>query len=857
MTQVTDPTILEQLNGGGSSFPGVIEGRTRPVDPMDVRSDAREQIRTDIAVDSAQRDARSDALSAELAALNIEEKRRELQQAEEKAAKLEGAQGIASGELSRVIDKIDQIYGDALGSGWFETGLTGSMVKGIPGTAAYDLRSDLQTVDANSAFAALQAMRDASPTGGALGQVTERELDLLKSKIANLNPDQSQDQFLRNLGEAKGAYIEMLRRVDPAKAEAYENVEGATRDEQGNITFDERQREAVAATSPTGSGGGGYLTALAQGTGSIVEGFGDFLGIAVNPVGQMVYDAAGYDQRYDTGQILREATGLPANPNELNDAIIGGATAALTGAGAARGALSLATGPVARNALASVGRTPVRDAAAGAGAGAGAQMAQEYGPVAQTAAGLAGGLVGYGGANALARGISDTAPNALAQAAGRQGVDLLPADAGGPVAKAMTTGTKASPLSVSPVVKAAQRQQEQTASAAGRAARQSGEVLDPEDAGAMVREGARRFTKETSQRASRLYDRAGEMAKGVKIKPLQTLKKLDDYIARVQNDPAAPESAVSELARFRDRISGGVNVSGLRDARSRLSQGVYDGQLRSGADKAMWKDVLSDLSSDIDLGLRQAGREDAANLFNRADEFWKGRVEQIDEVLQPILGKDRSGEQVLEAVERLASAKGGNNRRLSRLLGNLAPEEAGNVRATIADRIGRATPGQQTADGNAFSPATFLTNWNRMSPRAKSTLFGNTQQRKDLNDIAKLTEGMKQSQAMANFSNTGIAIGSNVAGGTALALAHPALAASGAAAQFITGKLMASPRFARTLARTIKMPPKSANRALKEQLAIIGTREPALRADSQTLLNALNDNAMVANVAAEGDNKQN
>ena len=53
-------------------------------------------------------------------------------------------------------------------------------------------------------------MRDASPTGGALGQVSNIELDLLKSSLGNLNQSQSKEQFMANLKQVQKVYNEIV-----------------------------------------------------------------------------------------------------------------------------------------------------------------------------------------------------------------------------------------------------------------------------------------------------------------------------------------------------------------------------------------------------------------------------------------------------------------------------------------------------------------------------------------------------------------------------------------------------------------------------------------------------------------------
>ena len=65
---------------------------------------------------------------------------------------------------------------------------------------------------------------------------------------------------------------------------------------------------------------------------------------------------------------------------------------------------------------------------------------------------------------------------------------------------------------------------------------------------------------------------------------------------------------------------------------------------------------------------------------------------------------------------------------------------------------------------------------------------------------------------------------------------------------------MASPGFARILAKTAKMPAEAANRTFREQLGVLATREPALQGDINALLQAVNDNA--PRLAADQNNEQ-
>lgn len=82
----------------------------------------------------------------------------------------------------------------------------------IKGTPQYNLAAQLDTIKANVGFAALQAMRAASPTGGALGQVSEQENRLLQSTLASLDQGQGPDQLKANLAKVK-LHFENLKQI--------------------------------------------------------------------------------------------------------------------------------------------------------------------------------------------------------------------------------------------------------------------------------------------------------------------------------------------------------------------------------------------------------------------------------------------------------------------------------------------------------------------------------------------------------------------------------------------------------------------------------------------------------------------
>jgi hypothetical protein len=99
------------------------------------------------------------------------------------------------------------------------TGITGAIASKIPGSARVDAEELALTIKASIGFDRLQQMREASPTGGALGQVSDRELATLQAVLGSLSAAQSDEQLLRNLDRLEEVYAEILY-----KLQAYPNA---------------------------------------------------------------------------------------------------------------------------------------------------------------------------------------------------------------------------------------------------------------------------------------------------------------------------------------------------------------------------------------------------------------------------------------------------------------------------------------------------------------------------------------------------------------------------------------------------------------------------------------------------------
>jgi hypothetical protein len=444
----------------------------------------------------------------------------------------------------------------------------------------------------------------------------------------------------------------------------------------------------------------------------------------------------------------------------------------------------------------------------------------------------------------------------LMGAAERQGVRLLPADVRPDILRP-TTGTMSSTLvGGAPIRSAVRESTEQMGRAAQRTAERQGDIIADVHAGEALIEGARVYRDASAARGSRLYERAERLAPDVRTVPQAAIDALDRELARRAESGDFNSPLVNEIQRYRDRLAtpGGLSVVGLTEIiRDAKKAGRHEEALRGTNLNRIMNDAAITAERDLLNNMTRSGSPAAARAYRAANNFWRTRVETIDNILEPIVGAGRSGEEALAGVESMARGKKGGVARLSGLLNAIPDWAQGDVRATIIDRLGRARAGAQSAAGDVFSPETFLTNWNKMSPEGKQALFGGQgRMRRDLDDIALLAENLRDTRRFANVSGTGRAVeltGWGGMAGTGLATGNIGLTAMAALTPLATygaGRLLASPRFVRLLAGAGRANTPAAQRNFMLGLKELAKREPALADPLNKLSDTLSSSRQTA-----------
>ena len=156
----------------------------------------------------------------------------------EEAGKKDGQQ-VRTVQKSIVVEDIDRLKTKITEAPWYNP-VAGSIIGKFmenpyigSGGNRIDGEALATTIKSSIGFDRLQQMRDESPTGGALGQVSELELITLQATLGSLDLNQSEEQLLANLDRLGVVYAAMLQKIA----------------ETGDGTFEEKMMGSASTTA--------------------------------------------------------------------------------------------------------------------------------------------------------------------------------------------------------------------------------------------------------------------------------------------------------------------------------------------------------------------------------------------------------------------------------------------------------------------------------------------------------------------------------------------------------------------------------------------------------------------------------
>ncbi|QBY44125.1 phage DNA ejection protein [Arsenophonus nasoniae] len=198
----------------------------------------REIKRAELASKSLDRQAQkeTDDLRRQELEQKIEANKQKLNEAKEKKNQTQTQAKLA---LDNGVQQLDRLAQEAKAirdnpSLWRTTGVPGRFYN-FPGSAADDIDAQLESLRSQTGFAVLQAMRDASKTGGALGNVSNFEVQQLQANLGNISGKQSTEAMRKNLNKIINYAEGVKKRVSDAFKRNYPDFKPVETTEINNV----------------------------------------------------------------------------------------------------------------------------------------------------------------------------------------------------------------------------------------------------------------------------------------------------------------------------------------------------------------------------------------------------------------------------------------------------------------------------------------------------------------------------------------------------------------------------------------------------------------------------------------------
>lgn len=276
--------------------------------------------------------------------------------------------------------------------------------------------------------------------------------------------------------------------------------------------------------------------------------------------------------------------------------------------------------------------------------------------------------------------------------------------------------------------------------------------------------------------------------------------------------PDAPVHSVDdEVASLLAKMADGkLPYEAVKKLRTLVGGEIENVSLASDVPRSKWKALYGALSQDLKSAAEQAG-PGASKAFNRASNHYSAGTSRID-ALSTVLDKSGGPEAIYNAA---TSGTRDGATTLRTVMQSLKPDEQKVLASTMIRRLGKATAGQQNAEGDQFSMSTFLTNWSKLSPQAKATMFDRFGKgfRSDMDAVARMASNVRQGSKV--FANPSGSASSAAQLGTVGAFIMSALTGNVGGAAAIAGgagttnaiaRLMTSPRIVKIIAQQSKVP---------------------------------------------------
>jgi len=280
------------------------------------------------------------------------------------------------------------------------------------------------------------------------------------------------------------------------------------------------------------------------------------------------------------------------------------------------------------------------------------------------------------------------------------------------------------------------------------------------EAGEIIQGGVRKFVEKFSAVSEKLYNRLDKFVSKEESVSSTNINNLFQQISKEQAATPALQARIqnsegfkvlNDIASDANLANGQLPYKALKRYRTLIGNKLNKPQLIDSEEEAILDRAYGALTDDMRT-IFQAKGDDALRAFDKTNDFYRQGRDRIKNSLQKVINQE-APEKVLRAA--LEGTKLGGTR-IGRIMRSLDKQEREIVTGTVLKNLGKANPGAQDATGDLFSVNTFLTNMNKLSPEAKTALFGDKSNltRRSIDVIASQASRLRDINRFRNPSGT-------------------------------------------------------------------------------------------------------
>lgn len=378
-----------------------------------------------------------------------------------------------------------------------------------------------------------------------------------------------------------------------------------------------------------------------------------------------------------------------------------------------------------------------------------------------------------------------------------------------------------------------------------------GTALDPDVAGARIQSAVTRADKGMKSEVDRLYDMYRKTSGDPPVTPSSALAKIDEELAELAKSPKTNAGEIGYLNDLKsDLARDNMTVDTLLGLRRSMRGQISERNLGMTQAEARVQRVLDAAGDDVAKALDPASP--AYKILQRANKAHGERQVFKRGIIKELIGNDRDipldPDKAFAKFERW-SKPGADGNRLIATWKKLDADEAADIGATVAQSLGRDK-------GGVFSPALFVSQVEKLSPRARVTMFGPDGKR-SIDNLIELSNQYKRVAGTFNNSKSGVAInssdakqailtllgtsGGGLAGGWTGAAVGAGLAGMVMAKNMVTARALMSPNISKWLVGLSKKPNQQAALAHIARLENVAKAEPVIANEVLQLQSTLRD----------------